>query len=376
MKLTAELGDYKLYEEALPDPPLGLLKVEVRKASGDNEEEVYRMPKPIIEKAHRYTATWNMSDNYPLHEQWQRKTILYRPTDVVVTSYPKCGTTFAEQIVLLLLNDGDVDKLDPSTQNALQASTNGIGKIWAETSVVPNDYVLPKKYGWPPAAFKPIPIDQYEAFPDPRVMKSHGSSKTVLSTDQDGNLAPAKYLVVTRNIFDACVSSYYHAWSPAAKNGWPFEAWALIWLHYGWDSMGDYLDWHMGWHDLKERYPPKDGSSVADQPEILWIQYEDMLEAPRKSIERIARFLGVESSSNLIDKVIEGSSFEKMKSMASENKHGKGHLGQGGFFRKGKAGDWKNYFTPELEEYFRKKYKETLSPLGIKCSLGDGEMLE
>merc|ERR1712099_108187 len=101
-------------------------------------------PKPIFEKSNRFTASPITSEKYPLHEQWQRKNVLYRPTDIVVATYPKCGTTFAEQIVLLLLNDGEVDKLDPSTQNALQASDTGIGKIWAETCVVPNDFVLPE----------------------------------------------------------------------------------------------------------------------------------------------------------------------------------------------------------------------------------------
>jgi len=377
MKLTAELGNYKLYEEALSDPPLGRINVEVRVAGDENKEEVvYRFPKPIFEKSHRFTASPITSEKYPLHEQWQRKNVLYRPTDIVVATYPKCGTTFAEQIVLLLLNDGEVDKLDPSTQNALQASDTGIGKIWAETCVVPNDFVLPEKYAGRKiaSAFQPVPIDRFDALPDPRVLKSHGSSKTVLSTDSNGNLAPAKYLVVTRNMFDACVSSYYHAWSPARK-GWPFEAWALVWLHYGWDTYGEYFDWHMGWHGFKERYPPRDGAVVADQPEVLWMHYEDMIQAPREGIERIARFLGVESSTDLIDKVVEGSSFKKMKTMADENKHGKGHLGKDGF-RKGEAGGWKDYFTPELEEYFRKKYEETLRPLGIKFRIGDGEILE
>ena len=32
---------------------------------------------------------------------------MHRPGDVWVTTFPKCGTTFMEQIVLLLLNGGE-----------------------------------------------------------------------------------------------------------------------------------------------------------------------------------------------------------------------------------------------------------------------------
>jgi hypothetical protein len=37
---------------------------------------------------------------------------------LTVTTFPKCGTTWMEQIVLLLLNGGDVEALDPLSKNS------------------------------------------------------------------------------------------------------------------------------------------------------------------------------------------------------------------------------------------------------------------
>ena len=43
-------------------------------------------------------------------------TVRFRATDVAVASYPKTGTTWVEQIVLLLLHGADA-KLDPASRN-------------------------------------------------------------------------------------------------------------------------------------------------------------------------------------------------------------------------------------------------------------------
>jgi hypothetical protein len=46
-----------------------------------------------------------------------------------VLTYPKCGTTWTEQAVLLLLNNADASLLDPKTKNSYRVG--GIGeKSW------------------------------------------------------------------------------------------------------------------------------------------------------------------------------------------------------------------------------------------------------
>ena len=67
------------------------------------------------------------------------------------------------------------------------------------------------------------------------------------------------------------------------------------------------------------------------------------------TIRRVAEHIGVEASPELIDKVIEGSSFSAMSSQAVANNDGEGV----GHLRKGDVGDWRRHFSPALSDEVR-----------------------
>ena len=69
-------------------------------------------------------------------DTWTRSKQAFQPKDgdVWVATFPKCGTTFMEQIILLLWQDGDPSKLDPAKQNNYNPAT-GVGKVWVEEKV-------------------------------------------------------------------------------------------------------------------------------------------------------------------------------------------------------------------------------------------------
>ena len=159
------------------------------------------------------------------HEAWLVQHVRYRPTDVVIATFPKCGTTYVEQIVLLLLNGGRTERLDPLSKNSGAAHDGGVGKVWPEACLVPRGGD-PSQYppGRPPRPeMRPMLLSTFDALPAPRVLKTHAPVTKLLSRDTDGTPAPARYIVVTRNPLDACVSCYYHAWHPQSQ-GWPFDA--------------------------------------------------------------------------------------------------------------------------------------------------------
>lgn len=60
----------------------------------------------------------------------------YRKGDIIVGSYAKCGTTWLEQIVLLLLNDGKKEAMDPSAKNNYVKGANVVQKFWPEAALL------------------------------------------------------------------------------------------------------------------------------------------------------------------------------------------------------------------------------------------------
>ena len=44
--------------------------------------------------------------------------------------------------------------------------------------------------------------------------------------------------------------------------------------------------------------------------------------------------------------------------------------------RKGGVGDWRNHFTPELEQQFRQTFAARMKGTGLRFDLGEGEWLE
>jgi hypothetical protein len=146
--------------------------------------------------------------------------IKYRESDILVVTYPKCGTTWAEQATLLLLNGGRKEALNPMTKNTYTGG-NSVGKIWPE-ACINQDPVFHQRNG---AEFAALSLTDFDAAPAPRVIKSHAPQQLLVATYGESVAklpAGTKTVVVTRNPLDACVSAYYHAWNPY-KSGWPFS---------------------------------------------------------------------------------------------------------------------------------------------------------
>ena len=98
--------------------------------------------------------------------------------------------------------------------------------------------------------------------------------------------------------------------------------------------------------------------------DIIYIRYEDLLNNPETELKKLCRFIGIKRDDSVIKRVIKGSTIDKMQEKAKKF-GGMGHaglLGEKGvkFFRKGKIGDYKNYFSPELLSYFNQEAEKEL----------------
>jgi hypothetical protein len=97
---------------------------------------------------------------------------------------------------------------------------------------------------------------------------------------------------------------------------------------------------------------------------ILVIRYEDMHTAPFETFKRATGFIGIEATDEAISKAIEKSAFENLKKQEDEKGFREKNISSGSFFRKGKAGDWKNVLTENQVRQLIRNHKKVMRRFG------------
>ena len=268
-------------------------------------------------------------------ERWgYLKSYSLRPDDVFIVTSPRSGTTWTQQIVRLLRNKGDEDgqQLD-------------VAVPWLEML----DCAYGRQMGYS--------VAMETSLPSPRTFKSHFPYSLV-----PGGLphtTQAKYIYVARNPKDTLVSVWHHKNRmilPGVKDTWKVFMSNILSGKTG--LYGNWFDHVLEWWKHK------------DEENILFLKYEDMKKDLSQSVHTISHFIGIEdATSELIDKVVEQSSFESMSQDPNANYNwiiGSLMTAEGAFMRKGVVGDWKNYFSSEQNASFDKIYREKMEGSGLE----------
>ena len=265
-----------------------------------------------------------------LDSKWiesMKDTVKLRSDDIWIVTYPKCGTTWTQQVVRLIINGGK--------DNGLTLSE---AVPWVECFA--NIPSIGKNYH--------IDIDKMAS---PRAFKSHFPYE--LMPCGLPSTTPGRYIYVVQNPRDVAVSFYHH------------ERGFLIYPICEWDDFferflkgdvdfGDYFDHVLSWWIHK------------DDDNVLFLKYEDMKKNLPSTVATIAKFIGQDISKELIEEITERATFENMKKDSLANFDWMSKIrrpNESDFMRKGVVGDWKNYFTPEqiarLDAVYEKKLKHT-----------------
>ena len=255
-----------------------------------------------------------------------------RDSDVFVATYPKCGTTWMQNIVLLLKYSED-PRYDTSTP-----VDTGKEAPWVE-----------------PTFGRPSGRRKLEELSSPRVMKTHAPVQLMPCV---GNPLPpqAKVIYVGRNPKDACVSMFHHARAiPVFEYEGPFGHFVNLYIS-GEVEHGSFWEHHKAWWNTAQQHPHQ----------VLFITYEEMNADPVAATGRVAAFLGWERSAACIRKVAHDSNFENMKAASeSREKQGGGpgwrKVGEESHFRKGGVGGWRDYFTVAQSDLFDTKWQQTMA---------------
>ncbi|GIY14918.1 sulfotransferase 1C4, partial [Caerostris darwini] len=277
-----------------------------------------------------------------------------RPDDVFVVTYPKCGTTWTQHTLTLIFRHGEPieSHMDFFTAAPFLEVTGAKGA---------------------------------EEMPRPGVLKMHLPFHLTPWSDQ------AKYIYVTRNPKDCCVSYFHHMKNLRGRmfHG-TFDQFFELFLS-GKVDYGDYFDHLMEWY--KHR----------NDPNVLFVTYEEMKANPEAAVLKIASFVDDEKYAKPLREdpqklrnVLKYSSFKHMKETVnkgmdeiwqmSQEEIMNSALPEGmkkafarmpkpeegkeakkpssvNFVRKGIVGDWRNHFSEDqskrLDEKFADRTKDT-----------------
>ncbi|XP_075434924.1 sulfotransferase 1C4-like isoform X2 [Ascaphus truei] len=253
-----------------------------------------------------------------------------KPGDLLIDTYPKSGTTWVQEIVDLIRNEGDAE-------------------ICRRAPIYERVPFLEVMHLMKPG------LEEVNAMPPPRVLKSHLPFQLVPPSFWKLN---CKVIYVARNARDT-MTSFYHF-----DHMVTFHPDPGTWEQYVQRFMKGDVGWG-SWYDHVKGFWEK-----KDKHNILYLFYEDLKKDPLKETRKIMRFLEKDLPEEMLKRIVHQSSFNQMKENSMSNNstfpmeildHTKGS-----FMRKGTVGDWKTMFTVRQNELFEEDYRRQMEGSSLK----------
>jgi len=249
-----------------------------------------------------------------------------RASDVLITTAPKAGTTWMQQILHQLRTGGDPD-------------FDSIASVvpWLE---LPRDGL----------AWQDI-IAEFDRISNPRIFKTHCTFEQTPGTDT------VNIILSSRDPRDCCISFYHHVMdmTDEARQRVGFDR-----LHTLDEVFETWLDYAAWYRNVQSWWPHFNDDNV------LWLRFEDMKTSLEDAVDRIIDFLDWPVTSEQRNRVLEYSSFDWMKAhtdkFTRQVKSEKPSFKPGGFIRKGEVGDHKTKLSPEQEQRILEKAMQMLQP--------------
>ncbi|KAL6855861.1 hypothetical protein ACP4OV_018663 [Aristida adscensionis] len=304
-----------------------------KKEFGDLVSALPRKEQSILE-LRLYQGFWLPAHWVPGTVVFQRR-FTPRPDDVVLASYPKCGTTWLKALAFAVMARG---------AHVPSAPDHPLRRLNPHDCIPFIDEIF--------AAGEEAKL---ERLPSPRLMNTHLPHTLLPETVTTGG---CRVVYVCRDPKDMVVSLWHflRRAQPDLSFAGTFES-----VCDGTVAVGPVWEHVLGYWRASASQPDR----------VLFLKYEDLLRDTATGARRLAEFMGrpfsaAEEDAGTVAAVVELCSFEKMKGLEVNKASTAGSyvgFARDAFFRKGVAGDWESHMTPEmaarLDEIVRDKFQGT-----------------
>ncbi|CAL5003315.1 unnamed protein product [Urochloa decumbens] len=294
-----------------------------------------------------YQGTWVLDQHLPGIVSIQRS-FVPRRGDVVLTSPPKCGTTWLKALAFATMARG--------AYPPARADEHPLSRL------NPHDCVpfMEMLFAADPEQAK----SKMDALPSPRLMATHMHHSILPSSIKDS--ADCKIIYICRDPKDMVVSLWHFARRAQPELSFPymFEDFCD-----GTSAAGPIWDHVLGYWNASKEKPEK----------VLFLRYDEMLRDPAGNVRKLAQFVGqpfspAEEEAGVAMDIVRLCSFDTLRNLvvnkaaagsSSSPSPSSSPFANDSYFRKGEDGDWVNHVTPDMARRLDAVVEEKLRGSGL-----------